>query len=153
MRISDWSSDVCASDLRDLEHAILAAQRIAFAAQRAELGLDRFDGRKADLIDRDPCPPDAVHSTSPMRTQNAAGPTPTICVATDDTHASITIRKRTTTQEAYNRDKQAIRGHTGWETLHRPIFDWARAGERRAVAMAVRLGCWRWRTRSTISTQ
>src|SRR3546814_18951408 len=69
---------------RDLEHAILAAQRIAFAAQRAELVLDRFDGRKADLIDRDPCPPDAVHSTSPMRTQTAAGPTPTVCLAIAD---------------------------------------------------------------------
>src|SRR3546814_4573576 len=49
---------------RDLENAIPAAQRLAFAAQCAELVLDRFDGRKAKLMDRDPCPPDAVHVTA-----------------------------------------------------------------------------------------
>src|SRR3546814_7935636 len=98
MRISDWSSDVCSSDLgqeiaaveqrgqrvalrhplqlddRDLEHAILAAQRIAFATQRAQFVFEGIDGCKADLIDRDPCPPDAVHSTSPMRTQKRRRP-------------------------------------------------------------------------------
>src|SRR3546814_951597 len=74
MRISYWSSDVCSSDLRDLEHAILAAHGIAFATQRAQFVFEGIDGCKADLIDRDPCPPDAVHSTSPMRTQKRRRP-------------------------------------------------------------------------------
>src|SRR3546814_17276698 len=47
---------------RDLEHAILAAQRIAFAAQPAELVLARFDGRQPDLNDRGPCPPRSAES-------------------------------------------------------------------------------------------
>src|SRR3546814_14004751 len=55
-------------DDRDLEHAILAAQRIAFATQRAQFVFEGIDGCQADLIDRDPCPTEAVCSTSPMRT-------------------------------------------------------------------------------------
>src|SRR3546814_11920615 len=85
MRISDWSSDVCSSDLaaveqrrqrvalghalqfgdRDLQYAVLAAQGVAFPAYLAQLVLNGVNGYSGELVDRDPCPPYAIHASSP----------------------------------------------------------------------------------------
>jgi len=57
---------------RDLEDAVFAAQRVAFAAQFAQLVVDGVNGREAGPVDRDPCPPCDIHSQSP----NASDPPP-----------------------------------------------------------------------------
>src|SRR3546814_5678601 len=64
-----------------------------------------------------------------MRTQNAAGPTPTICVAIDDNHDSIPIRKRSANQAASIRAKQALGGRSRWESPDRRVCEWARSEE------------------------
>src|SRR3546814_3885086 len=72
MRISDWSSDVCSSDLS---------------------------------IRRPRCVP-----------KSAAGPTPTICVATDDNHDFIPIGKRSANHGALPACRQVARGWGGDES-------------------------------------
>src|SRR5690606_8053725 len=51
----------------DLQYAVLAAQGVAFPAYLPQLVLDGVNGNGGELVDRDPCPPYAIHALSPAR--------------------------------------------------------------------------------------
>src|SRR3546814_5549417 len=49
----------------DLQYAVFAAQGVAFPAYLTQLVLDGVNGHSGELVDRDPCPPYAIHASSP----------------------------------------------------------------------------------------
>src|SRR3546814_2165188 len=72
MRISDWSSDVCSSDLRiDAQKAVLASEKLVFAAGRVGPGL-RHRGDAAPA----PSPPVAEPEVARSLNLAAAEPEP-----------------------------------------------------------------------------
>src|SRR3546814_12518873 len=72
MRISDWSSDVCSSDLRiDAQKAVLASEKLVFAAGRVGPGL-RHRGDAAPA----PSPPVAEPEVARSLTLAAAESAP-----------------------------------------------------------------------------
>src|SRR3546814_9810053 len=48
----------------DLQYAVFAAQGVAFPAYLTQLVLDGVNGHSGELVDRDPCPPYAIHASS-----------------------------------------------------------------------------------------